>query len=97
MLIALAKVLDALEIAVLLPTDIPTRAQIDQLLVSGVPWSVSISVPTVPASDGTAERIEFRDLAARWLGGGRVVAFRALDISSGCEASALPRYAPFGR
>lgn len=47
----------------LLHTDIPTRAQVDRLLVNRHPASVSIYVPTDPASANAAERIEFRNLA----------------------------------
>jgi hypothetical protein len=44
---------------------IPTGAQVDQLLVSRVPRSVSIFMPADPASDGTAERIESRKLTVQ--------------------------------
>jgi Bacterial archaeo-eukaryotic release factor family 11 len=47
-----------------LHTDIPTRAQVDRLLDHRRPSSVSIYLPTDPASNGQAERIELRDLAA---------------------------------
>ncbi len=47
-----------------LHTDIPSRAQIDRLLTSRDPASVSIYVPTDPASSGDAERIELKNLAA---------------------------------
>lgn len=43
--------------------DIPTRAQVDRLLTSRDPSSVSIYVPTDPASAGQAERIELKNLA----------------------------------
>ena len=46
-----------------LHTDIPTRAQIDWLLISRNPSSVSVYLPTDPASAGTAERIELKNLA----------------------------------
>jgi stalled ribosome rescue protein Dom34 len=49
---------------VILPTDIPTRAEIDRLLELRAPSSVSIYLPTDPASNGDAERIEFKTLAA---------------------------------
>lgn len=47
----------------ILPTDIPTRAQLDRLLASRDPASVSIYLPTDPASRGEAERIELKNLA----------------------------------
>ena len=46
-----------------LHTDMPTRAQVDRLLDSRNPVSVSIYVPTDPVSDGEAERIELGNLA----------------------------------
>jgi hypothetical protein len=48
---------------VILPTDIPTRAQVELLLEHRAPASVSIYVPTDPASNGERERIEFGNLA----------------------------------
>jgi len=48
----------------ILPTDIPTRAQLKQLLAARQPSSVSIYLPTNPASRGDAERIELKNLAA---------------------------------
>jgi hypothetical protein len=45
------------------PTDIPTRAQIEQLLAAREPSSVSIYLPTDPSSRGDAERIELKNLA----------------------------------
>src|SRR5215471_180988 len=47
----------------ILPTDIPTRAQVDDLLAARVPQSVSIYLPTSPSSRGDAERIELKNLA----------------------------------
>jgi hypothetical protein len=47
----------------LLPTDIPTRTQLEQLLASRDPVSVSIYLPTDPSSRGDAERIELKNLA----------------------------------
>lgn len=47
-----------------LHTDIPSRAQIDRLLTNRNRASVSIYVPTDPASSGDAERIELKNLAA---------------------------------
>jgi Bacterial archaeo-eukaryotic release factor family 11 len=46
-----------------LHTDMPTRAQVDRLLDSRQPVSVSIYLPTDPVSDGEAERIELGNLA----------------------------------
>jgi hypothetical protein len=48
----------------ILPTDIPTRAQVDALLAAREPSSVSIYLPTNPASRGEAERIELKNLGA---------------------------------
>jgi hypothetical protein len=48
----------------ILPTDIPTRAQMDRLLAAREPSSVSIYLPTNPASRGEAERIELKNLGA---------------------------------
>ena len=47
----------------ILPTDIPTRAQLEQLLASRAPGSVSIYLPTDPSSRGDAERIALKNLA----------------------------------
>jgi hypothetical protein len=43
-------------------TDIPTRAEIDALWETATPASVSLYVPTEPASSGEAERIAFKNL-----------------------------------
>jgi hypothetical protein len=48
----------------ILPTDVPTRDQVGRLLAAREPSSVSIYVPTDPASHGEAERIELKNLAA---------------------------------
>lgn len=48
----------------ILHTDIPTRAQLGRLLAARDPASVSIYLPTDPASRGEAERIELKNLAA---------------------------------
>jgi hypothetical protein len=48
----------------ILHTDVPTRAQLDQLLAAREPSSVSIYLPTSPSSRGDAERIELKNLAA---------------------------------
>ncbi len=50
---------------VLLPTDIPTHAEVDRLLEYRAPASVSIYLPTDPTSNGDAERIELKTLAAQ--------------------------------
>lgn len=47
----------------ILPTDVPTRAQMERLLAARDPSSVSIYVPTDPASRD-AGRIELKNLAA---------------------------------
>lgn len=47
-----------------LHTDLPTRAQIDRLLESRHVTSVSIYLSTSPISNGDAERIELKNLAA---------------------------------
>jgi release factor family 11 len=48
----------------ILHTDVPTRAQVERLLAVREPASVSIYLPTDPASRGEAERIELKNLAA---------------------------------
>jgi hypothetical protein len=50
---------------VILPTDIPTRAEIDRLLEYRAPGSVSMYLATDPASTGEPERIEFKTLAGQ--------------------------------
>ena len=52
----------------ILPTDIPTRAQLERLLAAREPWSVSIYLPTNPSSRGDAERIELKNLAGDAVG-----------------------------
>jgi len=47
----------------ILPTDIPTRAQLERLLAAREPSSVSIYLPTNPSSRGEAERLELKNLA----------------------------------
>src|SRR5215471_12736538 len=49
---------------VILPADVPTHAQVERLLAAREPSSVSIYLPTDPASSGDAERIELKNLAA---------------------------------
>jgi hypothetical protein len=68
----------------ILPTDVPTRAEVERLLAAREPSSVSIYLPTDPASRGDAERIELKNLAAeasRQLrqAGGRREAAEAID------------------
>jgi Bacterial archaeo-eukaryotic release factor family 11 len=48
----------------ILPTDVPTRAQVERLLAAREPSSVSIYLPTDPVSRGEAERIELKNLAS---------------------------------
>ena len=48
----------------ILPTDVPSRAQVERLLAAREPSSVSIYLPTDPASRGHAERLELKNLAA---------------------------------
>ena len=52
------------DISVNLHTDLPTRTQIDRLLESRHTASVSIYLSTSPISNGDAERIELKNLAA---------------------------------
>jgi Bacterial archaeo-eukaryotic release factor family 11 len=47
----------------ILPTDVPTHAQLGRLLAAREPSSVSIYLPTSPTSRGEAERIELKNLA----------------------------------
>ena len=47
----------------ILHTDIPTRAQLEQLLAARAPASVSIYLTTSPSSRGEAERIDLKNLA----------------------------------
>lgn len=47
----------------ILPTDLPTRAQLERLLAVRDPSSVSLYLPTSPSSRGQAERIELKNLA----------------------------------
>jgi hypothetical protein len=49
----------------ILHADIPTRAQLDRLLVNRDPASVSVYVPTDPTSANVGERIELRNLMAQ--------------------------------
>src|SRR5262245_4561242 len=47
----------------ILHTDVPTRAQLEQLFCAREPSSGSIYLPTDPSSRGEAERIELKNLA----------------------------------
>jgi hypothetical protein len=47
----------------ILPTDVPTRAQVSRLLAIRRPSCVSIYLPTSPSSRGEAERIQLKNLA----------------------------------
>jgi hypothetical protein len=47
----------------ILHTDVPTRAQVERLLMAREPSSVSIYLETSPLSRGDAERIELKNLA----------------------------------
>jgi hypothetical protein len=49
----------------ILPTDIPRHAEIDRLLDYRAPASVSLYLPTDPASNGDAERIDLKTLAGQ--------------------------------
>jgi hypothetical protein len=49
----------------ILPTDVPTRAEVDRLLEHRDRASVSLYVPTDPAASGEPERIELKTLAAQ--------------------------------
>ncbi|HEY0814260.1 MAG TPA: hypothetical protein VGE11_13345 [Pseudonocardia sp.] len=62
----------------MLHTDIPTPQQVDRLLNSRHRHSVSLYVPTEPASNGDAERIDFKNLVAE-------------TSSQGVAAGAKPR------
>jgi hypothetical protein len=46
-----------------LPIDVPSRAQVERLLAARGSSSVSMYLPTAPASRGEAERIELKNLA----------------------------------
>ena len=79
-----------------LHTDIPTHAQVDRLVENRHPVSVSVYIPTDPASDGSAERIEgvVDEVARRvWRFGGTVLAVRREDVPGGRPAAAILRYA----
>ncbi|MDA3629722.1 hypothetical protein OU415_30140 [Saccharopolyspora sp. WRP15-2] len=48
----------------ILHTDIPTRSQVDALLTARDPHSASLYLPTDPASNGDAERVELKNLTS---------------------------------
>ncbi len=58
-----------------LHTDIPSRAEIDALMRSAAPSSISVYLPTDPASSGEAERLELRRL-----GGEALEQLRAAEV-----------------
>jgi hypothetical protein len=64
-----------------LHTDTPTRSQIERLLVSRNDSSVSVYLPTDPASSGDAERIELKNLATD--------AVRQLEAGPGSRSDAI--------
>jgi hypothetical protein len=66
---------------VILHTDIPTRAQVERLLVNRDPLSVSIYVQTDPASANVAERVELRNLGAAAVGQLRDAGVAARDLA----------------
>jgi hypothetical protein len=66
----------------ILPTDIPTRAQVDSLLDARDPWSVSIYLPTSPSSRGDAERIELKNLGGEAVDQLRQAGAKASDVAA---------------
>ena len=64
-----------------LHVDIPTHAQLERLLASRRESSVSMYVPTDPASQGEAERIELKNLAAEAVRQLRSTDARKADIA----------------
>lgn len=65
----------------MLHTDIPDRERVARLLSHRGPASVSIYVPTDPASNGDAERLEFKNLAAEAVQQLRDAGVRANEIA----------------
>ena len=51
----------------ILHTDIPTRSQVDALMTARDPHSVSLYLPTDPASSGEAERVALKNLTGEAL------------------------------
>jgi hypothetical protein len=66
----------------ILPTDVPTRAQVGRLLAAREPASVSIYLPTSPSSRGDAERIELKNLAAEAAGQLRDAGTARADVAA---------------
>ena len=66
----------------ILHTDIPTRANIDRLLVNRDPASVSIYVPTDPASSNTAPRTALRNLGEKALQQLRAAGIDAAQVAA---------------
>ena len=66
----------------LLHTDMPTRAQVDRLLTSRSPASVSIYVSTDPVSTNEGERIELGNLAGEALGQLRDAGIAKREVSA---------------
>jgi hypothetical protein len=66
----------------ILPTDIPTRAELGRLLAAREPSSVSIYLPTDPASRGDAERIELKNLAGEAAGQLRDAGAARADVAA---------------
>lgn len=64
-----------------LHTDIPTRDQLDRLLVSRDPASVSLYIPTDPVSANVGERIELGNLAEEALRQLRAAGFGNRELS----------------
>ncbi len=81
----------------MLHTDIPDGAQVGKLLAHRGAGSVSIYVPTDPASTGEAERIEFKNLAASALDQLRNGGTRASDVADLQEEMATRRRDTFWR
>ena len=67
----------------ILPTDIPTRSEIDRLIAHRGRPSVSIYLPTNPESNGQPERIEFKTLTGQASAGLR---------EAGAGANAIRRF-----
>ncbi|MBO0728862.1 MAG: hypothetical protein J2P57_06355, partial [Acidimicrobiaceae bacterium] len=72
----------------MLHTDIPDRRRVAGLLAHRAPISVSIYLPTDPASNGDAERIEFKNLASEGMQQLRDAGVRAGEIAPVEEAMA---------
>src|SRR5262245_10776257 len=66
----------------ILPTDIPTRAQLEHLLAAREASSVSIYLPTDPASRGDGERIALKNLAGEAAGQLRAAGVARADVAA---------------